>query len=41
MRAVGWPSSYWESLTLRPLERARLRARLPRATVGVLDTVVS
>jgi hypothetical protein len=40
-RAVGGPSSFWEPPALRPLERARSRARLLGATVGVLDTGVS
>jgi hypothetical protein len=40
-RAIGGPSSYWGPLILRSLERARLWARLPGATVGVLDTGVS
>jgi hypothetical protein len=31
----------WGALTLRSLKRARSRARLPGATVGVLDTRVS
>jgi hypothetical protein len=39
--AVGGPSSFWGPLTLCSLERARSRARLPGATVGVLDTGVS
>jgi hypothetical protein len=33
--------SFWGALTLRSLERAHLQARLPGATVGVLDTGVS
>jgi hypothetical protein len=37
-RAVGGPSSFWGPLALRSLRRARSRARLPGATVGVLDT---
>jgi hypothetical protein len=40
-RAVGGPNSFWGPLALRPLKRARSRARLPGATVGVLDTRVS
>jgi hypothetical protein len=40
-RAVGGPNSFWGALALRSLKRARSRARLPGATVGVLDTGVS
>jgi hypothetical protein len=40
-RAVGGASSFWGPPALRSLERARLRAGLPGATVGVLDTGVS
>jgi hypothetical protein len=40
-RAIGGPSSFWGPLALRSLRRARSRARLPRAAVGVLDTGVS
>jgi hypothetical protein len=40
-RAVGGPNSFWGSLALRSLKRACSRARLPGATVGVLDTRVS
>jgi hypothetical protein len=40
-RAVGGPNSFWGPLTLCSLEMARLWARLPRATIGVLDTEVS
>jgi hypothetical protein len=40
-RAVGGPSSFWGPLALRSLKRAHLRAKLPGATVGVLDTGVS
>jgi hypothetical protein len=39
--AVGGPSSFWGPPALRSLERARSRAGLPGATVGVLDTEVS
>jgi hypothetical protein len=39
--AVGGPSSFWGPLALCSLERAHSRARLPGATVGVLDTGVS
>jgi hypothetical protein len=39
--AIGGPSSFWAPLALRSLRRARSWARLPRATVGVLDTGVS
>jgi hypothetical protein len=38
---VGGPSSFWGPPALRPLERVRSWARLPGATVGVLDTGVS
>jgi hypothetical protein len=41
MRAVGGPNSFSGPLALRSLRRARSRARLPGATVGVLDTGVS
>jgi hypothetical protein len=40
-RAVGGPSSFGGPPALRSLKRARSRARLPGATVGVLDTGVS
>jgi hypothetical protein len=40
-RAVGGPSSFWGPRALRPLKRVRSRARIPGATVGVLDTRVS
>jgi hypothetical protein len=40
-RAIGGPSSFWGPLALRSLRRARSWARLPKATVGVLDTGVS
>jgi hypothetical protein len=40
-RAVGGPSSFWGAPALRSLERARSRAGLLGATVGVLDTGVS
>jgi hypothetical protein len=40
-RAIGGPSSFWGPPALRPLERARSRAGLPGATVGILDTGVS
>jgi hypothetical protein len=39
--AVGGPSSFWGPLALRPLKRVHSQARLPGATVGVLDTRVS
>jgi hypothetical protein len=39
--AVGGPSSFWGPLALRSLKRVCSRARLPGATVGVLDTRVS
>jgi hypothetical protein len=39
--AVGGPSSFWGPQALRSLKRARSRAGLPGATVGVLDTGVS
>jgi hypothetical protein len=39
--AVGGPNSFWGPPALRPLERARSRAGLLGATVGVLDTGVS
>jgi hypothetical protein len=41
MHAVGGPSRFWGPLALRSLKRARSRARLPGATVGVLDTEIS
>jgi hypothetical protein len=40
-RAIGGPNRFWGPLALRSLKRARSRARLPGATVGVLDTGVS
>jgi hypothetical protein len=39
--AVRGPSSFWGPPALRPLKRVRSWARLPGATVGVLDTGVS
>jgi hypothetical protein len=40
-RAIGGPISFWGPPALRSLKRVRLRAGLPGATVGVLDTEVS
>jgi hypothetical protein len=40
-RAVGGPSCFWRPPALRSLKRARSRAGLPGATIGVLDTGVS
>jgi hypothetical protein len=40
-RAIGGPSSFWGPPALRSLKRVRSWARLPGATVGVLDTGVS